>query len=705
MCRLLPIALVAAIAPSSARAIDFDTEIVPIFTKAGCNAGSCHGAAAGRSGFKLSLLGGDPAADYEAIVLERKGRRVNLVKPAESLILLKPTGDLPHEGGVRLEEGGAGEKRLFDWIAAGALRPKSPRKLTHLEVGPADFVADKIGAFVSLKAMARFDNGKLEDVTAWTVFTSSDPSAVELDATGAKATVHRRGRHVVIARFLDRVVPVRITVPIGEKPVDLTREPRRNFIDDEVYKTLSDLRIPVSPRIDAYTFLRRYALDLTGRLPSDNDIHNDRIITDPDRREYFIDSMLRSDAFVEYQTFRLASLFRIRPQPNDKEGAKAFHAWVREQVKSNAPFDQTARALLTATGDTHTIGPANFARLANDARGQAELVSSIFLGVRLQCANCHNHPLDRWTQDDYHGLAAVFSQLERGRVITVAGRGGVTNPRTGEPAVPRIPGDKYLDPADDHRAAFADWLTAENNPYFAKATVNRLWKQMFGRGLIDPTDDLRDTNPATHPELLDRLAKDFVDHGYDIRHTLRLIATSETYARSAESMKANKADDRYYSHAYRRPLEPEVLADAIADVTGVYDKYGDNPPGTRAIQLFNVTTPARSLDVLGRCSRSGSCEGEIATGGLPAKLHLLNGDVINRKIASQDGRLHKLIAANKTDTEIIAEFYLQAFGRHPADNERDAWLKRFAVEKSDRTAVLEDFVWSLLNCAEFTHNR
>lgn len=692
-----------AVSPTPVGAVDFDTEVVPMFTRAGCNAGSCHGAAAGRGGFKLSLLGGDPAADYEAVVVERKGRRVNLARPAESLALVKPTGLLPHEGGVRIEDGSAAEKRLLEWIAAGAPRPKTPRTLTHFEVGPADSVADRVGSQIPLKATARFDGGKPEDVTAWTVFTSADPSAVELDAAGTRATVRRRGRHVLIARFLDRVVPVRITTPLSDRPVDLGREPRANFIDDEIFKTLSVLRLPVSPRADDATFLRRARLDLTGRLPTPEEVAAFLADAVPDKRARLVDALLAGDGFVEFWTFRLASLLRIRPQAGDKEGAKALHDWVREQVRTGAPFDDTARALLTATGDSHAVGPANFARLVGDARGQAELVGQVFLGVRLQCANCHNHPLDRWTQDDYHGLAAVFSRLDRGRVVRVAARGGVTNPRTGEPALPRIPGDRYLGETGDGREAFADWLTASDNRYFARATVNRLWRAMFGRGLVDPTDDLRDTNPATHPELLDRLAADFVAHKFDIRHSLRLIATSEAYGRGIETVEANRADDRYYSHAYRRPLEPEVLADAIADVTGVSDRYGDTPPGTRAIGLFDVTATARSLDVLGRCSRGSSCEGDSAGGGLPAKLHLLNGDLVNRKIVAPDGRLHTLLAAGKTDAEVVAELYLRALGRSPTTAEADGWRARLAV--ADRPAACEDFLWSLLNCGEFTANR
>jgi len=694
--------LLLSVIGAEPRPINFDTEIVPILTKAGCNAGSCHGAAAGRGSLHLSLFGSDPTADYDAIVNDLEGRRVNLAHPAASLILNKPTGMLKHGGGVRLDADGAGAKRMAAWIEAGAMRAKSPRRMTSFEIKPLNPVVEREGAIVPLKAFACFDKCADEDVTAWTVFTSTDTSAVEI--TGEKAVVRRRGQHVVIARFLDRVTPIRLTLPYADLPVDLSREPRTNFIDEEILKTLSALRIPVSGRADDATFLRRIQLDLTGRLPTPEEIATFTSDGSADKRAALIDRLLAGDDFVEYWTHRLASLFRNRPQPAEADGMRAFHGWLRESVRTGKRFDQVAREAITAVGDTHKHGPAYFARLTNDARGQAELVGTLFMGVRLQCANCHNHPLDRWTQDDYHGLAAIFAKLERGQVVKVGTRGAVTNPRTSEPAVPRIPGERYLDAQKDSREAFAKWLTT-NNGYFSRATVNRLWKAMFGRGLVEPADDLRDTNPATHPELHDRLAADFVKSGHDIRHTLRLIAKSEAYARSAETTPANRADDRYYSHAIRRPLPPEVLSDAISDVTGVPEKYGQEPLGTRAIALIDPGTPSRSLDVLGRCSRRDSCESETAAGGLPAMLHRLNGDVINRKITSTDGRLHKLIAAGKSNDEIITDLYPRVFGRAPTKDEREYWKSQAdKVEAKDRTAFLEDVLWSLLNSREFGTN-
>ncbi|MGE0757281.1 MAG: DUF1549 and DUF1553 domain-containing protein [Pirellulaceae bacterium] len=693
----------AAYAANPAAAVDFDTQIVPILTRAGCNAGSCHGAAAGRGGFHLSLLGADPAADHEAIVHEYEGRRVNLATPSESLVLAKPTGRLLHEGGEPLEWGGRDANLLEAWIASGASR-EGPRRLVRLDVAPHHAVLESPGEKVALQAVAHFDDGSQHDVTSWTVFTSADPGAVALDAA-MSATILRPGQHLVHARFLDRVVPLRLTLPLAREPVDLSGERRSNFIDEEVLKTLAVLRIPVSPEVDDATFLRRLRLDLTGRLPSLEEVHELTADGRPGRREEWIDRLLRSDDFVEYWTYRLMLLLRVRPPPNDRDSARVYRDWLRDQLQRRTPLNEVAHELLTATGDTQEVGAANFARSVLDARAHAELVSQVFLGVRLQCANCHNHPLDRWTQDDYHGLAAIFSRLDRGPVVRLASRGGVTNPRTGEPAIERLPGGPELPPDADHRRQFADWLTRPDNDYFARALVNRLWRGMFGRGLVEPVDDLRDTNPATHPELLNALAKDFVDHGFDLRHTLRRIASSATYQRSSVSLPGNASDDRFYSRAYRRPMEPEVLADALADVTGLADNYGDEPNGTRAITLFDPRTPAESLDVLGRCSRAASCDEVEVSGSLPAKLHQLNGGLINRKITAREGHLHLRLRSGASHEEVLVEFYERALGRTPRPAETAFWHEQLTSEPPDRrTELLEDIVWGLLSCSEFCLN-
>jgi hypothetical protein len=686
--------------------IDFATEIVPVLTKAGCNTGACHGAAAGRGGFRLSLLGGDAAADYEAIVHAFEGRRINLAKPAESLLLKKPTGYLDHGGEVALPEDSLGAAKLLAWVTVGA--PRGPgRLLTDFQITPTRQISAAVPATIQLSARARFDDGPFIDVTLWTVFTPSDSAAVEIVESGNKiaAIQKRRGPQVIIARFLDRVVSLELIVPLAEQPVDLASSPRANFIDDLVLQQLNMLRIPLSLQADDATFLRRIRLDLTGRLPTPAEVNlffNDQ---SPDKRLKLVDELLGSGDFADYWTLRFARQLRLHSLPNEKEGAAAYAKWIREQLATNRPFNEWAHELLISTGDSHQVGPANFGRMVNDARAQAELVGEFFLGARLGCANCHNHPLDRWSQDDYHGFAAVFAKLERGRNVRQSARGSVTNPRTGEPAVPRIPGLRDLPGGEDPLAVTAAWLVSNDNRLFSRATVNRLWQAMFGRGLVEPVDDLRETNPATHPELLTRLADDFVQHGYNLRHTLRLIALSGAYARSSESVAGNVSDDRFYSRSLRRPLGAEVLADAFADVTGVVNEFRGQPAGTRAIALVDPLSPAPALDTLGRCSRAAGCSDQKLGGGLPAQLHLLNGELINRKLIDKRGRLQQVLAADASDEKIVHEFYLRGLCRAPSQEEQKRWgVALKTVDAAERAERCEDFVWSLLNSREFVEN-
>ncbi|TVP96295.1 MAG: DUF1553 domain-containing protein [Planctomycetaceae bacterium] len=698
--RLVVLAILSA---DPQRPVHFDTEIIPVLTRAGCNAGACHGAAAGRGGFRLSLLGADPAADHESIVHQFEGRRVHPVDPELSLLLRKPTGGLDHGGDVVLREDGPGFERIMSWIRAGSPRG-APRTLTAFEVMKEASIGDELPVEVPLRAVASFDGGPPEDVTRWTLWTSTDPSAVRVESDHV-VKLSRPGQHVLIGRFLDRVVAVRFSVPLPAEPVDLTAEPRNGFIDDEVLRVLSELRLPVSPPASDAVWLRRVSLDLTGRLPAPERTEAFLADASSEKRGRMVETLLQDDGFADFWTWRLAKLLRLHSLPNEPESLRAYSVWLRGEIVRGAGLDSLARQLLTATGDSHVVGPANFGRMVGDARGHAELFSRFFLGSRMGCANCHNHPLDRWTQDDYHGLAAAFAKLDRGRQVRWLPRGEVTNLRTNEPAVPRIPGVRDLAAGDDPPRELTSWLFEEEPRLFARATVNRLWRGMFGRGLVEPTDDLRDTNPATHPELLDQLADDFIANGYDIRQTLRRIALSETYGRGEAVLPGNVADDRFYSRAYSRPLEPEVLMDAIADVTGVADSFPGSGFG-RAIEIVDPLVPVTALDLLGRCPSAGGCdEGMAGTGGLPAQLHLLNGDLINRKLISDEGRLGQRIAEGRSDREIVAEFHLLGLGRQPTDAELTAWCERLATgDVRQRRLRLEDFVWSLLNSRSFRDN-
>lgn len=695
--------LLGSLLPLAGEAPHFETEILPLFTRVGCNAGACHGAAAGRGGFHLSLFASDAAADFEAIVWELEGRRVNRARPEQSLLYLKPTGQLKH-GGKKVLGEREGET-LLAWIAAGVPRG-SPRRLTSFRAFATPEIITSASRETRLRALARFDNGPEIDVTTSALFTSPDPSGATVEAGATiRAVIHRRGQHDLTVRFLDRVEPLRVTFPLGDKAVNLASEPLSNLVDAEVIQTLKELRLPVSPQASEAEYLRRLRLDLTGRLPTPEEQKLFQQDTSPEKSKHLVNRLLQDPEFAEYWTLRFSRMLQLRSLPNEKEGVAAYTKWLRVGLEKNMPMNQWGKALLNATGDSHEYGPANFHRMANDPRAEAELVSKIFLGARLQCANCHNHPLDRWTQDDYHGLAAVFARMERGRLVAVGARGAVTNPRTSEQAVERIPGVRNLNGPSGQLGEFSTWAVSSDNPAFPRAMVNRIWQWMFGRGLVEPVDDMRTTNPATHPELLNKLAEDFVRHGYDLRHTVRQIALSRAYGRSAAAVPGNEADNRYYSRFTSRPLEPEVLADAIADVTGVGHRFANLPERTRAITLYDPLTPAPSLDILGRCNRVGACQEPAAAQGLAAKLHLLNGDLLNERLASPASRIAKGIEEGRGDGDLITEVFQRALARKPSLEELQGWVKKSPGEKSpQRKEFFEDFLWALLNSREFNTN-
>jgi hypothetical protein len=694
--------------------VDFDTEVLPVLTKAGCNAGACHGAAAGRGGFRLSLFGGDAAADHQAIVRELQGRRVNLARPERSLLMLKPTWQLDHEGGQRFEEDSREAGVLADWIRGGAVRRPS-RQLVRLSVVPATATFDKLPAELALAVTAHFDDGSSRELNELAVYTAADPAATEVDGQG-NVRVLRPGRHAIVVRFLTEVQAVQLTAAHPYPPLDLAAAPRGNWIDEEIYATLAALRLPPSPRADDATLLRRLTLDVTGRLPTPERVRE--YLADQDERKYEaeVERLLGSPEMSEYWTYKLARWLRVRMGPNDALGTKTFHRWLAQQVAANRPLDELARELLVAEGDSHRVGPANFHRNASSARSQAEYVTESLLGIRLRCANCHNHPLDRWTQDDYHGLAAIFARIERGQVVGIRTSGEVVHPATGEAAVPRIPGERFLPPASDHRLQLAEWLTSSDHKRFATAQVNRIWQALMGRGLIDPVDDLRDTNPASHPELLDRLADDFVEHSYDLRHTLRLIATSAAYRRSSRAVLPDAThDDRFYSHALVRPLPPEVLLDAVCDATGLLKDYRDRPLAvrgvlenspslaSRAIAVYEPRLAGADLGPLAPCTAEQVCSDEAGQGAslddLAAQLHWLNGKVVNDRVTAPESAFARLAGSDLPLEQLIDEYYLRTLSRLPTAAERAFWQAELAA--GNRAERCQDLAWALLGCREF----
>ncbi len=697
----------------------FETEIAPILTRAGCNSGACHGSAAGRGNFKLSLFGGDLDADYDAIVRQFEGRRVSYTEPRYSLVVAKPSGWEEHGGGERFTDDSDEYQRLVAWIAAGT--PRDPtRRFVQLVIEPSTAELAQAPEEITLRVQADLldrATGKIErrEVTRQSTFQTGDEDGAQVSSDGV-VTLHRGGRHVVIARFLNLVATATFTAPLkAGAPGDASStqlpaaapaaSPAAEMVDAEIDALLSALRLAAAGEAQPEEQLRRLRLHLTGRLPERDEIPTFVADPAPDRYAKLVDRLLTSPEFDVYWTHYLSQLLRVRAPVNERQASQALQGWLQEQMRAGTGLDRVARDLLLAEGDSHLYGPAAFYRLGGDARGTAEYVSEVLLGVRLRCANCHNHPLDHWTQDDYHGLAAIFARVESGRNVRITAKGEVVHPVTGRAAVPRIPGEDFLTPEQmqsDPRMALADWLTSDNNPYFARAVVNRVWKQLMGRGLIEPADDLRVTNPATHPRLLQFLADDFVASGYDLRHLIRTIVHSAAYRRSSRPV-TDSGDEMFYSHYFPRALSPEVLVDAIDDVTGVRSQYDQMPADTRAIALPDPGVASPALDVLGRCDRTDSCESASASAtGLSARLHLLNGPLLNHKIQAPAGRLHTMLRDGWDDRRIVREFYLRALSREPSAEELEFLIRQTAGD--ERTAVLEDFVWSLLNCQEFVTN-
>ena len=688
----------------------FDAEIIPILTKAGCNSGECHGAAAGRSGFRLSLLGADPDADFESIAFERDSRRVNQATPRLSLLFKKPTGEMDHGGDVVLDPDGEHANRMLQWISSGSPRGDR-RRLTRLIVSPHEQWIEHVPATIAVHATAVFNDGTRRDVTGLTVFSSADPDAIAFDADAGTATVQRRGQHTVIARFMDQISTLQWTVPMGDTALDdrVARAADRlngGVVDKLIADRLVAMRLIAGPPATNDEFLRRVTLDLTGRLPTPEEVNSFHEVNGVTARVQYLDKLLASDAFVDHWTLRFSKWLHLHSLPNEPQAVQAFNAWIRNEIAHNAPLDSMVRQLLLTTGDSHQQGPANFARMATDARAHAELFGEAFMGIRIDCANCHSHPLDRWTQDDYHGLAAVFAKLERGRFVRWTERGSVTNLRNNEPARPRIPGERFIEEGEDPIAALANWISHPGNRYFARSVVNRFWYELMGHGLVDPVSDMRDTNPATHPILLDYLTDVFVESGFDFRHLLRTIATSDAYATRSARVGDDMNGGRFYAFHAARMLGPEILADAVADVTGVANRYPGMPVGTRAVSIVDPLQDAPVLRALGRCSRTTGCDQEPpSASSIATQLHLLNGELVNAKLTHPDSRLQRMIAAGHSDDEIVSEFYLRALSRRPSEPERMAWRDSLATHDADeRIKRLEDFVWSLLNSDAFRMN-
>ena len=728
---LSAVAAVCCAWTASAAEVSFELDVIPILSKAGCNGGGCHGALAGKAGFRLSLFGYDPKADYLAITRDARGRRVDLADPGSSLLLTKPTTALPHKGGKRLEVGGDDYKILAAWIEAGCPGPKPGEKtLDAIELLPAETTAAP-GQSVKLAVTAKYGDGTSRDVTRWAKFTSTDETICTVDPQGM-LTVIGHGEGAVTAWFSSKITLARVVVPFPhEIPASsFAAAPRANLVDDLVLEQLQKLNLEPSPPCDDATFLRRAFLDTIGRLPTSEEVHGYVADASPGKRERLVELLLARPEFIDYWAYKWSDVLLVTGSKLRPNAVNAYYQWIRDRVAENMPWDEFVRAVLTSRGSSTENGATNFFAVHQDPESLAENTSQAFLSLSIGCAKCHNHPLEKWTNDQYYAFANLFARVRaKGwggesregdgiRTLFIEPRGDLLQPRTGLPQPPAPLDGRPLPPADpgDRREPLAAWLTAPDNPYFTRAVVNRVWANFFGIGIVEPVDDLRTSNPASNEKLLAALCGHLVENRYDLKSLMRLILLSETYRRTSDPLPTNRDDRKWFARTYPRRLMAEVLSDAIADVTGVRDSYTeisfndgstakvDGYDGdTRAIQLHDSAVKNYFLKTFGRNMRDITCECERSNQpSLVQVLHLSNGSTINDKLASKEGWITQILATDPSPRSLVDGAWMRTLGRPPSEAERKPLEEMLAAAKpEERREIVEDIYWSLLTSREF----
>ncbi|WP_422930801.1 DUF1549 and DUF1553 domain-containing protein [Singulisphaera sp. PoT] len=698
------------------RAWDFGQDIVPILTRTGCNTGGCHGKAEGQNGFHLSLYGYDAEGDFQSITRDASGRRLSRLDPSRSLLLEKATGRVPHVGGLRFTPQSPEYSTILSWIRAGAPQThgKTHGEIAKLEVEPSDIRLANPGP-IQLRVVAVYGDGTRRDVTRLSNFRVNDDASLKIDSKG-KAEILRRAESDLVVRYQSMVVSTRLATLINPGlKFDYAKLSRRNFIDDELFKRLESLKVPPSPPASDSAFLRRVSLDLVGRQPTPEQVRQFVGDKDPDKRVKLVDKLLADRDFVRFWRIKFGDMLQIS-NARLGNGATRFQAWVDENLANNTPWDQMVRTMLTAVGAPEEFGngPANYALDGLDAKIQAEQTAQRFLGLRIRCAQCHDHPFDVWTQDDYFGLAACFAKVERSggggmmgkTVIKINSGGKVEHLRTKKPAEPRLLDKKPVQVAEkeDPRKPLAEWITGPDNPYFARAMANWVWAQFFGKGLADPADDLSRANPPVHPELLDALARHFVKSKYDMRDLIRTVAISEAYGLSSGTISGNEKDTRLFSHHVARPLSAHQMADALALVTDVPNRYPRRANGTRAIEVADPGTASTILDTFGRCPRTNGCS-SVSTPPLSLRqsLLLIGGDAIEGKVSHLNGYLANLLDLKPEPDEVVENLYLRTLCRTPTEEELSRWSAELKQAPVFREAA-EDLFWALLNSREFAFN-
>jgi hypothetical protein len=699
--------------------VTFERDIEPILTRAGCNAGACHGKARGQNGFALSLLGFDPASDHEAIVRGAFGRRVFPLLPQDSLLLRKATARVPHGGGLRLAPGSPAYETVLRWISTGMPRtpPDAPR-LERLSIEPTEHRLAR-GKSFSLRVAAHFTDGSAEDVTDLAAFASSESALVTVDADGHVKAGSIPGEATILARFgglfanCDVSIPLPGTIPAAR----YDSLPRSNFIDDLVWSKLHKLGLlPSTPASDA-TYLRRAYVDVIGRLPTSQEVREFLSDGSPEKRPRLVDHLLERPEYADHWANKWVDLLRPNPYRVGIKAVLNLDGWIRDAFRRNLPYDQFVRAIVTARGSTFEQGPATIFRDRREPEEIAPMISQLFLGIRLECAKCHHHPFESWEQARFYEFAAYFARVGRKgtglsppisggeEIVYTAKTGSVKHPLTGKVLEPRpLFGSAPVSdrPDSDPRAVLADWMTGPDNPYFARVIVNRVWADLMGRGIVEPVDDLRATNPPSNGPLLDAVADDFRRHGYDLKQLIRTILASSVYALSSEPNDRNVSDTRNFSRHYRQRLRAEVLLDAISDVTGVPDTFAAAPPGSRAAAIWTHRVPSLFLDTFGRPdpNQDPPCERTSDTSVVQA-LHLMNAPDLHKKVTSDAGRAARLFKEKKPPRAIVEELYLLTYSRFPTEEERAIGMSLFEGPKADGRVAVEDLLWALLNSAEF----
>jgi hypothetical protein len=691
--------------------VSFRFEVQPILTKARCNSGGCHGKAEGQNGFKLSLFGYDDEADYDALVKDSRGRRIDFTNPDASLLLLKGTARMPHGGGLKLDREGPRLELLRRWIREGApFSSPADQPVAGIEVEPAELVMLPQST-QQLRVTAVDAAGRRQCVTMGADYVSNAPHIVVASPRGLMEATDVPGEAAILVRYLDQVAVCRIALPRPASP--LNRPAERNFIDKHVGDKLVRLGIPPSEPIDDATFLRRVSLDAIGTLPTAAEARKFLLDPSPDKRGRLVDELLNRPEYADYWAMKWADILRADKIKITPQGTVGMTRWLRTQFATNRPFDAMAREILTAQGPIQAESPAGFFKALDTPEVAARSVSQLFLGVRIECAQCHHHPSERWSQDDYAGLVGFFTgvtikRLPNGTEAILA-KGGADHkhPRTGAvvPARALAAPNASFAGVTDRRQVLADWMTSPDNPYFAKAIVNRLWAHYMGRGLVEPIDDIRATNPPTNEPLMDALVAHLREVNYDLKAFTKTLVTSQTYQLSSIANDGNIDDTQHFSHARPKALPAEVLLDALSQATGVPEKFNGWPEGVRSIQVWDNRMPSYFFRIFGRPVRASVCECERSNEpSISQALHLLNSPEVNEKIGHKRGMARKLAESALSTDEVLDEVYLGTLSRFPTSEERALLREAFPPAGADRRAAVEDVLWSVLNTKEFLYN-